>query len=204
MKLILSVTTAAVALCVATAAQSQVVGSLGGGTGSFASLSSAGLDNGALATLTGGTVYNASQPGAHANTPVGPVTGGTYLGAGPSSGNLATLNFTGPGVGYVSFLWGSPDSWNQLTVTTTGGATQTFAAKDLGLATGSYAPAQFVQFQAQPGSEITALSFSDQPNRDAFESASFNIMPVPEPSSYALMLAGLGAVGFCASRRRRS
>ena len=30
------------------------------------------------------------------------------------------------------------------------------------------------------------------------------VTPIPEPSTYALMLAGLGAVGFMARRRRVS
>jgi hypothetical protein len=30
-----------------------------------------------------------------------------------------------------------------------------------------------------------------------------DVTPVPEPETYALMLAGLGAVGFVARRRRR-
>lgn len=31
----------------------------------------------------------------------------------------------------------------------------------------------------------------------------YNLAPIPEPETYALMLAGLGAVGFMAKRRRR-
>ena len=34
-------------------------------------------------------------------------------------------------------------------------------------------------------------------------SATLQAMPVPEPETYAMMLAGLGAVGFIAFRRRR-
>lgn len=34
-------------------------------------------------------------------------------------------------------------------------------------------------------------------------SGTLNVTPVPEPETYALMLAGLGAIGFMASRRRR-
>ena len=30
-----------------------------------------------------------------------------------------------------------------------------------------------------------------------------SVTPVPEPETYALMLAGLGAVGFIARRRRK-
>jgi len=32
----------------------------------------------------------------------------------------------------------------------------------------------------------------------------YNLAPIPEPQTYALMLAGLGVIGFMATRRRRS
>lgn len=35
-------------------------------------------------------------------------------------------------------------------------------------------------------------------------SGTLNVTPVPEPGTYALMLAGLGAIGFIASRRRQT
>ncbi|RYG21071.1 MAG: PEP-CTERM sorting domain-containing protein, partial [Burkholderiales bacterium] len=34
-------------------------------------------------------------------------------------------------------------------------------------------------------------------------SASATALPVPEPETYALLAAGLGVIGFVASRRRR-
>ena len=49
------------------------------------------------------------------------------------------------------------------------------------------------------------LGFNDPGRRDRdFDDmvVGMNLTPIPEPSTYALMLAGLGAVGFLARRRR--
>lgn len=196
---------ASTVLSAAMGANAQVSGSLGGGSGSFLSLSSAGLSGGTVATLSGGTVYSADHP--FAVTPFGAATEGNFLAAGVTSGALATLSFTGAGLDYISFLWGSPDAYNILTVTSTGGATQTFTAAGLGFAetNGDQNFSQYVQFSALGGGKITALSFSNLPQRDAFESSNFSVItPVPEPQTYALLLAGLAAVGFVAHRRRSS
>ena len=184
------------------AANAQVAGSLGGGSGTFLQLSSAGLSGGSVATLMGGTVYQQDQP--FADIPAGGVFGGNFLAAGPTSGAPATLTFTGTGVGYVSFLWGSPDTYNILTVTSTGGVSQTFTASSLNFAVtnGDQSFSQYVQFTGLAGSKITSLKFDNVPAQNAFESANYSITPVPEPETYALLLAGLGAVGFVARRRR--
>jgi hypothetical protein len=193
---------AAAALVATMGAQAQVTGATGGGYGSFLTLSSAGLGGGSVASLSGGTVYTTDMP--FADIPAGSIFGGNFLAAGPTSGAPATLTFAGAGVDYISFLWGSPDTYNLLTVTSTGGVTQTFTATSLGFATtnGDQTFSQYVQFTGMAGVKITGLTFNNLPANDAFESANYSVTPVPEPQTYALMLAGLGAVGFIARRRK--
>jgi hypothetical protein len=191
------------------AANASVVGSLGGGVGTFLTLSSAGLNGGSVATLTGGTVYTFDQP--FADIPAGGVFGGTFLGSGPSSGipegTTATLSFTAP-LAYLSFLWGSPDTYNDLRLVTDIGNTYDFnvgnGAGGLGFAVtnGSQSFSQYVQFQAS-GELIATASFLNIPTNDAFETANFNINPsVPEPSTWAMMILGFGGIGFMAYRRK--
>ena len=97
-----------------------------------------------------------------------------------------------------------------LTVNSTGG-TQTFVAGTAGVGqtslnfsvtNGDQSRSQYVQFTGLAGAKITSLSFNNVPSTDAFETANYSVTPVPEPETYALLLAGLGAVGFVARRRR--
>jgi hypothetical protein len=89
-----------------------------------------------------------------------------------------------------------------LTVNSTG-SSQVFTASSLlfPVTNGDQSFNQAVQFTALAGAKITSLVFSSSDN--AFESANFSITPIPEPETYALMMAGLGVMGFVARRRRK-
>ena len=185
-------------------AHATVTGSLGGGTGTFLTLSSAGLNGGSVATLSGGTIYGSDQ--SFADIPAGSVYGGNFLAAGPSSGaNSATLNFVNGGLNFISFLWGSPDLYNVLTLTSsvTGVHTYTAAGMSFSQTNGNQGFSQYVQFSSTATDKITSLTFTNTPSVDAFEVANFNVTPVPEPETYALMLAGLGALGALQRRRNQ-
>jgi len=203
------------ALVAAVTAQASVVGSLGGGFGSFLSLSAAsalvgagGTLGGSFATISNGTIYSSDQP--FADIPAGLVFESKFLSAGPGPNNAepTTLHINGSGTPYISFLWGSPDTYNQLTVVSThaGGGSpdmQSFTTASIGLpGDGNQSFSAYVRFQALAGSLITDLIFNNSPAINAFETANYSITPVPEPETYALMLAGLGVIGFIVRRRR--
>ena len=192
---------AATALCaLPSVANAALFGSLGGGTGPFLSLSSAGLNGGSVATLAGGTVYTQDRP--FADIPAGSIFGNAFLAAGPTSGAPAVLSFTTP-VDYLSFLWGSPDTYNTLSVSTNMGS-YSFNTGNLGFAVsnGNQNFSQYVQFTGSAGEAITSVAFDNRPTTDAFETANFSVAAVPEPATWAMMLVGFGAVGYAMRRRR--
>ena len=210
MKFLLKTLVASAALAASLGAQAQVTGSLGGGAGSFLLLSSPAvctvgtpctLTGSVNADIVGGTILNSDQP--FADIPKGAIAGGNFLSAGPTTTEPSVVTFDS-GVDYVSFLWGSPDLYNNLEVFTTAG-NFAFTAAGLGFSVtnGDQSFSQYVQFAAQAGTLITGLSFMNSPSTDAFEVANFTVTPVPEPETYALMLAGFAALGFVARRRRR-
>jgi len=193
---------AATVFAMPSAANAALVGSLGGGTGPFRTLTSAGLDGGAVATLSGGAVYTADLP--FADIPAGNIAGNAFLAAGLRAGQPATLSFTNP-ANYVSFLWGSPDTYNSLTLTTNV-ATYAFDVASLGFSVrdGNQSFSQYVQFAATAGETINSLSFSNTIVADAFEVANFTVTAVPEPATWGMMLVGFGMVAGAARYRRRN
>lgn len=210
MKFLLKTLVTSAALAASLGAQANVTGTLGGGAGSFLLLSSPALCTSTTpctltgsvnATIVGGTILNSDQP--FADIPKGAIAGGNFLSAGPTTTQPSVVTF-GTGIDYISFLWGSPDLYNGLTVLTTAGDFA-FTAAGLGFSVtdGDQSFSQYVQFVASAGTQIMGLSFANSPATDAFEVANFSVTPVPEPETYALMLAGLGALTFVARRRRQ-
>jgi hypothetical protein len=121
----------------------------------------------------------------------------------PSS---SSVTFGGMGVSYFGYYMGSPDGYNEVTMYSgnqvvlhiTGNEMATAA---LTMANGNQGTGFYMNFHGN-GTNITKVTFSA--NSDAFETDNHSyIAAVPEPETYAMLLAGLGLVG-CAARRRKA
>lgn len=183
----------------------------------FLALTSTGPHSGtvtgtATGTIAGGAVYASTQPGT-ATEPTGTV--GNFLSAGPSATSPAIVTFTTP-LNYVSFLWGTPDSYNTLTVNyLLNGSAQTASYSPN--ATGAVTPSNpfglvgdgtsgaqgYVQFLAGAGEVITGFSFQS-PSTNAFESSNFRATAAPGPLAGAGLVPLLGLAGFWFARRRQA
>ena len=110
----------------------------------------------------------------------------------------ATYDFDAPSSS-LSFLWGSPDVWNDLDITLTGGA---------GVVT-----INGLDVQGTPGVAAQFVTISDvglfdsvtfRSSVNAFEYAALSAQPaaIPLPATAPLVLLGVAGLGFAARRRR--
>jgi hypothetical protein len=118
---------------------------------------------------------------------------GSFLVVNPTGS--ATINLAG--AKSFSFLWGSPDATNAISITN---STGTYNFTGLGLLGSTANSANSNTQWATFTSDVAMTSMTLTTNQIAFEVAVAN--PVPEPETYALMLGGLGALAFVARRRK--
>ena len=163
-------------------------------------------------TLTGGFAYHTGTAPNNSAAPAGDMTQYLYVSSALTPNN-ATLLF-GQDYKKVSFYWGSIDKYNSVEVLGAGGITLlTMNGSQLPPADGDQGKSitnRRVTYLAGNGEAITGLRFIS--NGIAFElddvagvagtGSGSGGGTVPEPASWAMMVAGFGLVGFATRRRR--
>ena len=148
--------------------------------------------------------------------PLGSVGGGyaavgTNVEAGQPNPNTIDLTALGiSNIGSISFLWGSIDSYNVLTLLDRNGNSMGVYDGDaiVDPANGNQTdPAKnrvvTFRFDGADASNIGGLQFfSNQQN--AFEIDSIKVAAVPEPATWAMMIGGFGLIGLSMRRRTRN
>jgi len=150
-------------------------------------------------TLTGGHIFADGDAGVGSITAKPPGATGNWFSVGPSlpQTSTATMSFAG-GATQVSFLWGSPDGYNVLEINGS-----TFSNPVLGTSlNGDRTVGVYLTITATGADQINSVVFKS--NVNAFEVDHLRVTAVPEPGTYALLLAGLAAVGCAVRRRTRS
>ncbi|HEX5343312.1 MAG TPA: PEP-CTERM sorting domain-containing protein [Duganella sp.] len=139
----------------------------------------------------------------YAAAPPGDATAFFSVGISDGQVSSSSVTFGGYGVSYFGFYMGSPDTYNSVTFHTSGGdetITGSQMAAAAGVAVdGNQGVGFYMNFTS--AAPITKVTFSSTQN--AFESDNHAyIAAVPEPETYAMLLAGLGLVAAVARRRR--
>jgi len=134
-------------------------------------------------------------------------TGSTFFGRTPSGSSFVdtytfTLTSAELAIGSVdSSAIGAQDIDFSSVVLTLGGSTVATFANN-----GTDAQEHYVLGQTllAPGSYSLVITGTQTPDAASYAgNLAVAVAPVPEPENYAMLLAGLGALGFVANRRRR-
>jgi len=129
-----------------------------------------------------------------------------YLSAGISSDQHTpvTATFAG-GLSYFGFYMGSPDPYNSVQYNFSDHTSITMSGADLAAlgatqANGNQSVGIYINAFSGSGKSISSVSFASSSN--AFETDNHALISaVPEPGTYAMLLAGLGLMGFMLRRK---
>lgn len=203
----------AIALLGASMGAQALTVSLGGPLpGGYLDLTTSNVSGGALYPGTVNALPNAAIPDLDGTIglPSTTTTLTNWIAAGPGNtgngGGAAVLTLPLYTTA-VSFLWGSPDTYNDFSFLTSSGTTS-FTATQLQSALGgagvlpldqAQGKAYYIKLTGGAGETITSMTFGSS-TQDAIEIS--NVTVVPEPEAYGLALAGMGIVAFSMRRRR--
>ena len=158
------------------------------------------------APVTGGAIRTGNVSGVAAQ-PFGST--GNYWTVGPTDGSPGIYDLSSyVYVNTISFIWGSVDSYNSIDfLDAAGNVIATFTGSDVNNpANGNQTspntnPLVTFTFTGADGYNVAAARLNS--SRNAFETDNWTIVGgVPEPTTWALMILGFGAIGFSMRRRR--
>lgn len=104
-----------------------------------------------------------------------------------------------------SFYLGSPDTFNKVTFNSANGGTQTFTGEEIWggspPGTGDRTLGYRVYYDFG-GAKVTSITFESSQNAFEFDGLAGNVVAVPEPGTWALMIMGFGGAGAMIRRRK--
>jgi hypothetical protein len=171
----------------------------------FDAPSAAGIVN----TVTGAVITAAGDIGGIRAAPAGTPVGGVYQSVGTDgtssfdfSGYLAGRPLTG-----LSLYWGSVDDYNFIDFySRSGSLLQTISGTDLPQFDGDQtAPItnRRLTFAINAVDDVTRLVFRSEGNAFEFDTIAVSPEAIPEPGTWAMLIAGFGLVGAAMRRRQR-
>jgi hypothetical protein len=189
------------------ASATVMVGAAPGGTAPVGSTITYDFDSN---IPTGTNPADIVGPGSTANAYAQPLASlGHFFSVGPST--TASGGFSlGSNIGSFSFIWGSIDTYNTLTLTTAGGV-YTYSGTYIASLIPTPANGNQGAPQTNPivtfflsGADQNGVSLSLASTQNAFEIDDVAVNGVPEPATWAMMLLGFGAIGVAVRRRRKT
>ena len=165
-----------------------------------------GVLNGVAFDYKGGALFNfdatSSLPNGTSARPPGSTDNFWSIGTSPSAQNGPGNVSFGSALSYFGFLWGSPDAYNS--VSFYNGATLLGSFDGSAILVppnGDQTYSRYFNVFAGAGEAITRIVFASGSNAFETDNHAF-VAAVPEPEIYAMMIAGLGLMGFVARRRQ--